>query len=276
MKWRDAVGHAALFSATLTACLALNQRRMLFNPLAAQALARNRPVSAAARELFLRTEDGERLHGWWLDAGKERESAGPLPAVLYLGGRAEQVAWIMDAAPHLFPGASVLALNYRGYGCSSGLCGEPEMQADAALAWRWLASRPEVDVSRIAVVGRSLGCALAVRLAARQSLAGLVLISPYDSVAALLKERVRPWPLHWLLRHRFETQPDAARLRLPVLVVRAERDPIVPARNTERFCRGLRVPFSSCVVRGSGHHDLPAHAQTARAVAAFLQEQLTD
>ena len=71
-------------------------------------------------------------------------------AVLYFGGRSEEVSWVARDAGTLFPGMAVLAVNYRGYGDSRGVPGEEHMIEDGCMLFDWLCGRSNVDKARVA------------------------------------------------------------------------------------------------------------------------------
>jgi hypothetical protein len=82
----------------------------------------------------------------------------------------------------------------------------------------------------VIAVGFSIGCGIAAHLAAERTLAGLVLVTPFDSLAALARDHY-PWaPVKLLLRHRIETAELLRRANAPTAVITAERDTIVPDR----------------------------------------------
>jgi hypothetical protein len=102
--------------AGLVATLAFGQKRFVFNPSNADC-----PVVAATdtheiAEMSLPVQGGSTLKGWLL---RPEKPGVPNPAVIYYGGRSEDVSWLKGAA-RWFPSHVVLALNYRGYGESDG------------------------------------------------------------------------------------------------------------------------------------------------------------
>jgi uncharacterized protein len=111
-------------------------------------------------DVALRTEDGERLHGWWIPA---RGSA--IGHVLLCHGNAGNVG---DRIPHVAllsaAGFDALAFDYRGYGRSSGRPSEHGIFRDAVAARDALLRQEGVDVARVLYLGESLGGAVALQL----------------------------------------------------------------------------------------------------------------
>lgn len=174
-------------------------------------------------------------------------------AALYFGGNAEAVASTLPELAEAFPDHALYALHYRGYGASGGRPTDAALHADAlALYERVRGAHAEVTV-----VGRSLGAALAVRLAAVRPIERLVLVTPFDSLAALAAHHYPIFPVRWLLRDRYEAWRDAPRVRAPTLLIVAERDEIVPRARAEallaRFSPGIA---RMTLVRGASHNDI--------------------
>ena len=94
--------------------------------------------------------------------------------------------------------------------------------ADALAIYDAVAARDGIDRGRIVAFGRSLGTAVAARVAAERPVAGVVLVSPYDSLAAIGRHHY-PWlPVSLLLRHRFDALADARVNRMPLLAIVGE------------------------------------------------------
>ncbi len=195
---------------------------------------------------------------------------GPHPAVLYFGGRSEEVSWVARDAGHMFPGMAVLAVNYRGYGESHGAPAELNMIADGRLLFEWLAARDHVDSTKVALVGRSLGSGVAMQVAMAKLVHSIVLITPYDSILAIAKRRFRVVPVGFVLRHRFESVKYASLLKVPTYVLRAATDDIVPHSHTDLLVAKLAHLHLDETIPDSDHCNLPYLAVTQARIADFL------
>jgi pimeloyl-ACP methyl ester carboxylesterase len=207
-------------------------------------------------DLECATEDGERLHGWWVPATREPR----LGHVLLLHGNAGNIG---DRVPHveLLAGAGfdVLAFDYRGYGRSSGRPEEQGTYRDARAALAALLRHDGVDPARVVYLGESLGGAIALELALFSPPAGLVLQSTFTSIRDMAR-------LHYPFIPRAAV-PDAypslrlvTGLRAPLLCVHGERDPIVPLQYGEALFDAAPEPKTMHVLRGVGHNDVIARA----------------
>jgi dienelactone hydrolase len=267
---RTIAGAAGLVSfiwASFAAVIAARQTSLIFNPMRGREVDHPQSTGHRTRHIVLRTRDGERLCGWLMTP----RAPGRHPGVLYFGGRSEEVSWVARDTGRMFPGMTVLAMNYRGYGGSSGVPGEQAIMNDAAMLWEWLAAHHRVDAQRMAVVGRSLGSGVAVQVAAQRPVASLVLVTPYDSLVSLARRRFfGAVPVQWLLRHRFESVKFASRLQTRILVLRAEEDDVVPAAHTDTFVASLPSMPLDQTIAGSDHCTIPYLEATQQAVAGFL------
>ncbi len=207
-------------------------------------------------DLELTTEDGERLHGWWVPA-----TGGPrLGHVLLLHGNAGNVG---DRAPHAEllarAGFDVLAFDYRGYGRSSGRPGEQGTYRDARAALAALLHRDGVDPARVIFLGESLGGAIALELAVWSPPAGLILQSTFTSIRDMAR-------IHYPYIPR-PAVPDAypslrliAGLRAPLLFLHGDRDEVIPLMYGEALFEAAPEPKTMHVFRGVAHNDVLARA----------------
>jgi dipeptidyl aminopeptidase/acylaminoacyl peptidase len=262
-------GVASVLWLGFTAAVAANQRRLVFNPTLKREVASPRSSGHRTRPVVLRANDGTRLSGWLMTPSLP----GPQPGIVYFGGRSEEVSWVARDAGKLFPGMSVLAMNYRGYGDSHGDPAEQQMVEDGRTLFDWLAAHGHVDPRRIAVVGRSLGSGVAVQVAMDRPAHSVVLITPYDSILAIAKRRLRVMPIEYILRHRFESVKYAPSLKVPTYVLRAASDDIVPHSHTDLLVAKLAKLCGDDIVPGSDHLNIPYLDATQARIANFLTRQ---
>jgi pimeloyl-ACP methyl ester carboxylesterase len=214
--------------------LFLMQRSMLYFPTPAR----------GGGEVEEFESDGVRL------AVSVRRLVGP-KALLYFGGNAEDVSLSLPELGEAFPDRALFLPHYRGYGGSGGRPTETALHADArALFDRIHAAHPD-----IVVVGRSLGSAIAVRLATERPVGRLVLVTPMDSILRTAQRHFPFLPVAWLLRDRYESWRLAERVTAPTHLIVAERDEIVPRAAAEsllaRFPPGVAT---LSVLPGADHN----------------------
>lgn len=174
-------------------------------------------------------------------------------AVLYFGGNAEDVSMNLPQLVDAFPGHALYLLHYRGYGGSTGEPSEDALHADALAVFdRVRAAHPDV-----VVMGRSLGAAVAIRLASMRPVARLILVTPFDSILDLAERQFPFLPVRWLLMDKFETEPYAARVRVPTTLIVAEHDEIVPRASVRRLLSRFPEGVADMqVIRGTRHNTI--------------------
>jgi uncharacterized protein len=251
--------------------LYLLQDKLVFNPVRSPSIAFRLGLSHRMRPVTLTMADNTRLHGWWMRPNDG--ASGAQPAVIYFGGRSEEVSWVSGQLSAL-QGTNALLVNYRGYGRSQGRPTENGILRDALQLYDWVSSQPGVDAQRIAVIGRSLGSGVAAFLAAHRAAAAAVLITPYDSMVEIARKRFPYCGATLLLRHRFESVRFAQKARAPVLVLLAQTDNVVPREHALRLIAAWSGAKQVETVAGSDHCDIQLHGQTWHATEMFLRKHL--
>lgn len=174
-------------------------------------------------------------------------------ALIYFGGNAEDVSLSLPAFSKAFPDRALYLLHYRSYGGSSGTPSEERLHSDAQALFDQVQAR-HFD---IAVVGRSLGSGVAVRLASQRLVSRLILVTPYDSIQALAAQQFPYLPVRWLLADKFESWRYAPSIDVPTLLVAAEFDEVIPRASTERLRTSFGAGVASlAVIAGAGHNTI--------------------
>jgi fermentation-respiration switch protein FrsA (DUF1100 family) len=238
---------AALYVGVVGLVWAL-QRRLQYLPDPSPPRLSASDSAAGLHEVELVASDGVRLLAWHLP--------GPRPLAFLLlhgnaGHRGDRLPWIRALGA---TGASVLAVDYRGYGGSGGSPSEDGLLSDAEAGARWL---DEQGAGALVVVGESLGSGVAVGLAARHPAAALVLVSAFPSLVPIAR-KAYPWlPVGLLMRDSFECSSKLAALDVPVLFVHGEADTIVPVTLGRALFEAAGGPKEWWALPGADHNDLP-------------------
>jgi hypothetical protein len=217
-----------------------------------------------AQELWFEAEDGSPLNGWWIPARLPPGSTARGTVIHAHGNAANisnhlpQVAWLPGAGYHL------LTFDYRGFGQSKGSPSLDGVVADTRAAIAAARRQPGVDGHRLIVLGQSLGGATAIRAVAQDSAGVKLLIvdSAFDSYRGIARDAVRGSSLLGALAGlagaslpgaASDPRTAIATLRVPVLVVHGERDPIVPAAHAQRLYEAAREPRTLILVPDGQH-----------------------
>jgi pimeloyl-ACP methyl ester carboxylesterase len=214
-------------------------------------------LGVPGEEVFLETEDGVRIHGFWLPAQDEAGAIveGASRAILFLHGNAGNASHRLPNAVYLARlGAGVLLLDYRGYGRSDGRPTEDGVYADARAGLARLTGELGFPESRVVLFGRSLGGAVAVELARGRPLGGVILESVFPSAHEMAR-RLFGFGFGPLTRGRFDSLAKLDELRAPLLFLHGDRDEIVPYALGRALYEAAPGPKSFTTIRGAGHND---------------------
>jgi fermentation-respiration switch protein FrsA (DUF1100 family) len=258
-----AVGYLAV-----TALVWLAQESLLFYPQPAVA----RPAAPPGwrlEDVSLQARDGKRLAGV-LALPPISHAA----LVIFFGGNAQEATAFAPSVAATYGERAVLLLNYRGYGASEGRPGEAALVGDGIEIFDWAARRTDIDASRIALHGVSLGTGVAVQVAAARPVRCVVLTSPYDSALDIARA-MYPWlPVAWLLRHPFDSAARAPALRMPALVLMGSADTLIPPRHSQRLASLWGGPVERVTFEGFGHNDIDISPRYAATIREFLDRRL--
>jgi len=174
-------------------------------------------------------------------------------ALIYFGGNAEDVSQSLPLLSQAFPDCAIYLLNYRGYGGSAGEPSEASIISDADRLFGIVHARHR----KVLLIGRSLGSGVAVQIASKHAVEGLILVTPYDSVQALAAMHFKYVPVQMLLRDKFESWKYVPQIASPTLLIAAEHDEVIPREHTSNlfshFTKGVAVLKT---VPGTGHNDI--------------------
>lgn len=191
-------------------------------------------------DIDLITDDYTSLHAWLIPP--EEDSRG---LVLFLHGNAENVSTHIRSALWLVvQGYTVLALDYRGFGLSSGAPDVPEVFDDINTAFSWLLKYRAEQKSTVPlyIFGQSLGASLAIKYldlypASRSEVSGLIAEAAFTRFGSIAQHVASgswltwalQYPVKWVLPKQFDPLDSIAQLSpLPILLVHSRQDEIIP------------------------------------------------
>ncbi|HZE36865.1 MAG TPA: alpha/beta hydrolase [Candidatus Eisenbacteria bacterium] len=191
------------------------------------------------------TKDGQRIAAIYI------VNPAAIHTMLLSHGNAEDLGSMLPLLPGLANlGFSVFAYDYRGYGLSEGTPSERHVYADIDGAYDYLTETLRVAPARIVAYGRSLGAGASVDLAARRSLGGLILESPFLTAFRVMT-RVPLFPFD-----KFRNVDKIGRVRCPLLIMHGEADEIVPLWHGRRLFDTASGPKTFVAIPGAHHNDL--------------------
>jgi hypothetical protein len=223
-----------------------------------------------AEAVAFSTDDDLRLEAWFV-----RPAAPPTgQTIIVFNGNGGNRAYRAPLASALAGrGHAVLLFDYRGYGGNPGLPSERGLQRDARAALAAVASRADVDPSRIVYFGESIGAAVAVRLASERPPHALILRSPFTSLPDVGQHHYPFLPVRWLLRDRYPSIDLIASVGAPLLVITAGDDRIVPPVMSAEVYEAAAEPKWLVTIEHADHNDYAVLAgpPLIAAVSRFLE-----
>jgi pimeloyl-ACP methyl ester carboxylesterase len=230
-----ALGLIAVYAAIVTA-MYVGQTWLLF-PTALARIARVQ-LPSSTQHLEVRTPDGESLKG--IRTPSREEAAQNAPTLLGFGGNAWNAKATALTLHRLFPDCDIVAFHYRGYAPSNGRPSAEALMSDSLAIFDSL--RQGQIEEPIVAVGFSIGSGVAAYLAQHRPVAGLVLVTPFDSLEALALDLYWWAPVSLLFRHRMRTIEFVRDSLVPTALITAERDKVVPARRSAPLRAAIKEP----------------------------------
>ncbi len=167
-------------------------------------------------------------------------------------------------------GFRVILAEYPKYGGRPGKVGEKPFVADGLetinLAYKQYGAP-------IYLLGESLGCGVAAAIAKQTEvpIAGIILITPWDTLASVAKSLFPFLPVKLVLTDKYDSIENLKNYPGRISVVAAERDEILPIRHAYNLYENLPEDRKKMwVVKGAGHNDWPFYTDK------FLFEEVTD
>ena len=200
------------------------------------------------QDVSIATTDGVMLHGWFIAGRSSR-------VLLFFHGNAGNISHRLDSIAQFRElGLSVLIIDYRGYGQSTGRTTESGIYRDADAAWRYLIDDRGIVANDIVIFGRSLGASVASWLASEYQPSALIVESSFTSIPDIAQD-IYPWlPVRWLSRLSHATRDYVRDVRCPILIIHSRDDEIIPFRHGEAIFAAANEPRTLLTIRGT-HND---------------------
>ena len=227
-------------------------------------------VGLEFEDLTLSTSDGLGISAWYVPRQKANGT------VIFCHGNAGNMAdrlFVIQLFHKL--GYNLLMFDYRGYGGSEGRPDEEGTYLDAAAAWDYVAEIKKEPPSRIALVGRSLGGAVAIDLALRHPPGALVVEATFTSLADVGRLHYPLLPVGWLLRYRYDSLDKVPHLTCPKQFYHGREDGLIPIENGRRLFEAAAAPKE--FIETPGDHNSAGFAWASEytdGLAEFLRVSL--
>ncbi len=197
-------------------------------------------------DVFFTAGDNTKLHGWFVPA------IDPKATVIFVHGNGGNISHRLDKI-RVFNGLKVnlFIFDYRGYGKSEGVPGEQGLYMDTQAAYDYIKQKD--PNGKLIIYGESLGGALAIDLAGKADIDGLILEGTFTSVADMAKI-IYPWLPAVLLKTKFDSISKIPHVKAPKLHLHGEFDDIVPFSMGRRLFEAAKEPKKFVLMEGM-HND---------------------
>jgi fermentation-respiration switch protein FrsA (DUF1100 family) len=246
--------------------LAWNEPRFLYHP--------NREIEQTPDKLGLKyeninltTSDGVNINGWFLPGENLAEDDQQTRlTVLFFHGNAGNISHRLEKVGIFRDlGVDTFIIDYRGYGRSEGQPNEQGTYHDAQAAYEYLTQQRKLKPRSIVVYGESLGSAIAADLAGKVEVRGLVLEEGFTSTANVGQEMFPFFPVHWLVRNKYDTIDKLPRIHVPLLIFHSRDDEVINFSHSQRLFAAANEPKQFVELHGSHNDAFEASALTYRA-----------
>ena len=201
-------------------------------------------------EITLESQDGAKLNGLHF---KVENSKG---TILYFHGNAGDLQrWGQLTEFFVEKGYSVIVMDYRGYGKSSGKKSMENLYADAELWYGY--AKQEYPENEITVYGRSLGTTFATYVSSKNKPQKLVLESPFYSISDVAKLRFPILPIRTLLHYKFPTYLYINGVACPITIYHGTKDRVISYLQGKKLFESIESESKQLIpVPNGGHNDL--------------------
>lgn len=202
-------------------------------------------------DVKITSEDGVKLHGWWAPRQDTDRT------LIWYHGNGGNLSFRIQGVKMLYQlGIQVLILDYRGYGKSDGTPSEHGLYNDGLAAYKFVRNEQNVPPDQLFLFGRSLGSAVATKIAVQKPEAGVILVSSFTSIADMA-QHMFPLPfVQYLTWTDYDSETRIKEIEAPLLMLHGSRDQIVPLELGKKLFQQANEPKNFVLLEGAGHNDI--------------------
>ena len=199
------------------------QRSLLYHPSENNYL--NDKINFSYEEIFIETDKNIKLKSWFIEKNLEKSKT-----ILFFHGNAGNLfnrVYKLNELNKL--DLNILIISWRGFSGNEGKPTEKNLYHDAEEAVKWLNKRG-VNNKNIILYGESLGTGVATELGKRNIFGGIILESPFTSIAKAAKIYYPFLPINLILKDRYDSIEKIQSITAPILIMHGKKDNIVPQK----------------------------------------------
>ena len=199
------------------------QRNLLYHPSENNYL--NDKITFNYEEIFIETDKNINLKSWFIKKDLNR-----FKTILIFHGNAGNLfnrVYKLNELNKL--DVNILLISWRGFSGNKGKPTEKNLYHDAEEAIKWLNNRGVIS-KNIILYGESLGTGVATELGTSNAFGGIILESPFTSIANAAKIYYPYLPVNIILKDRYNSIGKIKNITTPVLIMHGKKDNIVPQK----------------------------------------------
>ncbi len=168
--------------------------------------------------------DKQILHGWFINNPSEQNLSNTSKKLIVIYGDGDQELSTLLPVSEKLGETSILMVNYRGYGESTGEPTQNSLIADALDTLDQICADTKIEYKDVTLYGHGLGTGIATVIAHYRDVGALVLSSPFDSMVSVINSKHPYLPVKFLLKYHFSSVTIAPGMELPTIVTVADSD----------------------------------------------------
>jgi uncharacterized protein len=199
------------------------QRSLLYHP--SENNYSNNKINFSYEEIFIEADENIKLKSWFIEKDLKK-----FKTILLFHGNAGNLfnrVYKLNELNKL--DLNILLISWRGFSGNKGKPNEKNLYHDAGVAVKWLNSRG-VNNKNIILYGESLGTGVATELGKSNMFGGIILESPFTSIAKAAKIYYPYLPINLLLKDRYDSIEKIQSIVLPILIMHGKKDNIIPQK----------------------------------------------
>ena len=206
----------------------------------------------------------QQLQGWFVKVADYTKK----PVIIYYGGNGEDISTQLSLLDSL--SASLLLINYRGFGKSTGQPGEKNLFADALAIYDYLFKTHKIIPDNIWLIGRSIGSSIAAYVASQRHVKKLVLVTPFDAIANFVPNLVIFSPIRKYMQRYFNTTKYLEQVDGKILVIVADADKVIPKRSLESLLKKFQDQILLVKIKDANHQNIDQYPEYLEAIEKYV------
>lgn len=220
-------------------------------------------------EITLTAKDGTKINAVYIKTNQITEGKKSKGVVLYFHGNSSNLQWYGQYQRFFTSrGYDFFAIDYRGYGKSEGTPSDTNLYSDARMAYDFI--KKNYATKDIIIYGKSLGTAIATRLASQVEAKMLLLETPYDQMRNVVASRVIPLWLPFPLKIPLENVLSLPKVEIPVVIFHGTKDEVIAYRLADRLRAKLKPNDTFITIEDAKHRDLEDFPEFQEGLDTFL------